>query len=363
MKRLLVTGGAGFIGANFVNYWLERHSGDTVVVLDLLTHAGDPANLAPARKHAEYTFVRGNICDTPLVEQLMRLHRVDTIVHFAEESLVDRSIAGSDTLVQTNIVGTHSLLKAARKLWLDHKLVPTHRFHLVSTDEVYGSLRRGGAPVAECTPYAPDSPYLASKAASVHLVRAYHHTHGLDATIGTSCDNYGPFQSPGKMIPLIINQVLQGEPLRIHGDGRYVRDWLHVRDHCRAIDAILSRGRSGEIYNIGGRAECEHIRLVRMLCTMVDEVLSSNPTLRAMFPRSASACGSNSESLIHFVKNLAGHDGSPATNCSKIEIDCDSRPEISLDVGLAATVGWYLRQVQAKGGERRRMHDVGQDAA
>jgi dTDP-glucose 4,6-dehydratase len=342
MARLLVTGGAGFIGANFVHYWLAGHPGDRLVVLDALTYAGNAANLKAAQARAEYRFVHGDICDTALVEQLLREEQLDTIVHFAAESHVDRSIEGPDAFVQTNVIGTHSMLKAARRVWLEEKAVATHRFHHVSTDEVYGSLGPDDPPFTETTPYAPNSPYSASKAASDHLVRAYHHTYGLQTSISNCSNNYGPYQFAEKLIPLMIAQLLSGKSLPVYGDGLNIRDWLHVEDHCRGIEAVLARGRPGEVYNIGGRSECENIRLVRQLCSIVDDHLGSTETLRQCFPNCAVAQGEVSERLVRYVKDRPGHDRRYAIDCSKIERECDFRPRISLEDGLRRTVSWYL---------------------
>jgi dTDP-glucose 4,6-dehydratase len=344
MARLLITGGAGFIGANFVHYWLDQHPADRVVVLDALTYAGNMANLEAATLRAEFRFVHGNIGDTPLVERLLREEQLDTIVHFAAESHVDRSIEGPDAFIETNVIGTHSLLKAARVVWLEEKSVPTHRFHHVSTDEVYGSLGPNDAAFTESTPYAPNSPYSASKAASDHLVRAYHHTYGLQTTITNCSNNYGPHQFPEKLIPLMIAQLLAGKSLPVYGDGRNIRDWLHVHDHCRGIDAVLQRGKVGEVYNIGGRSECENIRLVHMLCTIVDEHLTSTQGLCARFPESAAAQGEISERLVRYVKDRPGHDRRYAIDASKIERECDFQPRIALEEGLRATVAWYLER-------------------
>ena len=228
MSKILVTGGAGFIGSNFVGYWLQEHPDDTVLVLDALTYAGNAANLEPLRTNPALRFVHGSINNTALVESLLRDERLDTVVHFAAESHVDRSIHGPDAFIETNIVGTHCLLAAARKVWLQEKTVPRHRFHHVSTDEVYGSLRPDDPGFTETTAYAPNSPYSASKAASDHLVRAYHHTYGLDVTTSNCSNNYGPYHFPEKLIPLMIINILHGRPLPIYGDGRNVRDWLHV---------------------------------------------------------------------------------------------------------------------------------------
>ncbi|MGA2565169.1 MAG: dTDP-glucose 4,6-dehydratase [Steroidobacteraceae bacterium] len=344
MARLLVTGGAGFIGANFVHYWLAQHPGDRLVVLDALTYAGNLANLEAARQRTEFRFVKGDIRDTPLVEQLLREEGLDTIVHFAAESHVDRSIEGPDAFIETNVIGTHSMLKAARRVWLEDKLVPTHRFHHVSTDEVYGSLGRKDAAFTELTPYAPNSPYSASKAASDHLVRAYHHTYGLQTTISNCSNNYGPHQFPEKLIPLMIAQLLAGKSLPVYGDGRNVRDWLHVDDHCRGIEAVLQRGRTGEVYNIGGGSECENIQLVHMLCSIVDAHLRSTQALCDQFPDSAAAHAESSERLVRYVKDRPGHDRRYAIDSAKIERELGYRPQIDLEAGLRATVQWYLER-------------------
>jgi dTDP-glucose 4,6-dehydratase len=260
---------------------------------------------------------------------------------------VDRSIERPDAFIDTNVIGTHSLLKAARRIWLEEKTVPVHRFHHVSTDEVYGSLGPEDAPFCESSPYAPNSPYSASKAAADHLVRAYHHTYGLQTTISNCSNNYGPHQFPEKLIPVIIAQLLAGKPLPVYGDGRNIRDWLHVDDHCRGIEAVLKHGTVGEVYNIGGRSECENIRLVQMLCTIVDEQLISKPELRARYPESAAAQGMRSEHLIRYVNDRPGHDRRYAIDGTKIERDCGFRPQIALEAGLRSTVAWYLERAQA----------------
>jgi dTDP-glucose 4,6-dehydratase len=342
MARLLITGGAGFIGANFVHYWLKAHPADRLVVLDALTYAGSLENLEPAQNCANYRFVRGNICDTPAVESLLRDEQLDTIVHFAAESHVDRSIAGPDTFIETNVVGTHSLLKAARRVWLEEKAVSKHRFHHVSTDEVYGSLGPDDAPFTEESPYAPNSPYSASKAASDHLVRAYHHTYGLATTISNCSNNYGPHQFPEKLIPLMITHILEGKALPIYGDGMNVRDWLHVQDHCRAIDLILARGRVGQVYNIGGHAERGNLALVRELCHIIDEKFENSPALRRQFTRSPAAGGAPSSNLITFVTDRPGHDRRYAIDSAKIERELHFKLAHQLGAGLRETVDWYL---------------------
>src|SRR6201996_243732 len=301
MDRLLVTGGAGFIGSNFVHYWLHEHAGDRIVVLDALTYAGNLANLESVMDRPAIRFVHGDIGDSALVERLLREEKIDTLVHFAAESHVDRSIHGPDAFIETNIIGTHSLLKAARKVWLEEKTVPKHRFHHVSTDEVYGSLGPQDPSFHERTPYAPNSPYSASKAASDHLVRSYHHTYGLEVTTSNCSNNYGPFHFPEKLIPLVIVNILHGRPLPIYGDGRNIRDWLHVSDHCRGIDLILQKGVPGEVYNIGGGSECENIHLVRTLCRIVDEKFASDLGLRDQYPQCPAARGEAAANLIAYV--------------------------------------------------------------
>ena len=342
MRRLLVTGGAGFIGCNFVHHWMGGHAGDRLVVLDALTYAGNPANLDPVRERPEFRFVHGNICDTALVESLMREEQIDTLVHFAAESHVDRSITGPDAFIETNIIGTHSLLKAARKLWLQEKMVPRHRFHHVSTDEVYGSLGPDDPPFTETTPYAPNSPYSASKAASDHLVRAYHHTYGLDTTISNCSNNYGPYHFPEKLIPLTVVNILQGKPLPVYGDGRNVRDWLYVTDHCRGIELVIEKGRAGEVYNIGGRSECENITLVRELCRVVDGAFARDASLKQRFPGSPAASGRPSDSLIAFVKDRPGHDRRYAIDCGKAEHELQFQPLVAVTTGLRQTLHWFL---------------------
>src|ERR1700689_572786 len=246
-NNLLVTGGAGFIGTNFVRHWLARKGIGKVVVYDALTYAGNIENLAGLDANARFTFVRGDICDEAKVRELLKAHAIDTLVHFAAESHVDRSILGPDDFIRTNVVGTHALLKAAKTLWIDRRMVPAHRFHHVSTDEVYGSLKPEDAPFHESTPYAPNSPYSASKAGSDHLVRAYHETFGLQTTVTNCSNNYGPNQFPEKLIPLTLINILRGNPLPVYGDGLQVRDWLHVSDHCEAIAQALRHGRCGEV--------------------------------------------------------------------------------------------------------------------
>jgi len=339
MRSLLVTGGAGFIGSNFVHHWARAHDQDRLVVIDALTYAGNRQNLAALEHRPGFRFVHGNICNGALVEQLLREERIDTIVHFAAETHVDRSITGPAAFIETNVVGTHALLEAARKVWLDERRVAQHRFHHISTDEVYGSLGPHDPPFTETTPYAPNSPYSASKAASDHLVRAYHHTYGLEVTTSNCSNNYGPYHFPEKLIPLLIVNILHGRPLPIYGDGRNVRDWLHVGDHCRAIELILERGRVGEVYNIGGRGESENLALVRSLCEVAQREFQLRPQLCAQFPQ----CPSESVAgLVRFVTDRPGHDRRYAIDCAKIEQELGFAPGVSLADGLRTTFRWYV---------------------
>lgn len=342
VKRLLVTGGAGFIGSNFVHHWLREHPGDRVVVLDALTYAGNLANLDAVRQRPELRFVKGDIADELLVASLLREERIDTLVNFAAESHVDRSIHGPDAFVQTNVIGTHSLLKATRKVWLEELKLEEHRFHHVSTDEVYGSLNATDPAFTETTPYAPNSPYSASKAASDHLVRAYHHTYGLKVTTSNCSNNYGPYHFPEKLIPLMIVNLLEGRPLPVYGDGKNVRDWLHVSDHCRGIGLILQKGHVGEVYNIGGGSEAENIYLVQQLCAIADELFAGDASLKTRFPGSPATQGKSAESLITYVKDRPGHDRRYAINCGKIEGELGYKAQVKIAAGLRDTFAWYL---------------------
>jgi dTDP-glucose 4,6-dehydratase len=341
-RNVFITGGAGFIGANFVRHWLENSQDGRVVVFDALTYAGNIDNLAGLEKDPRYVFVKGDICDETMVRALLEQHQIDTIVHFAAESHVDRSILGPDDFIRTNIVGTHSLLKAAKTLWLDRKMIPNHRFHHVSTDEVYGSLGPDDEPFHEATPYAPNSPYSASKASSDHLVRAYHETYGLDTTVTNCSNNYGPYQFPEKLIPLTIVNILLGKPLPVYGDGLQVRDWLHVEDHCVAIELALTRGRSGEVYNVGGNSETTNIEIVRTLCDLTDAYLAERPDLREAFPASPAVSGKRAADLITHVRDRLGHDRRYAINYGKAERDLEYAPARDLTQGLRATLEWYI---------------------
>jgi dTDP-glucose 4,6-dehydratase len=340
--NVFITGGAGFIGANFVRHWLANSLEGRVVVFDALTYAGNIENLEGLDRDRRYVFVKGDICDEATVLALLEQHHIDTVVHFAAESHVDRSILGPDDFIRTNIVGTHALLKVAKTLWIEKKNVPSHRFHHVSTDEVYGSLGPKDAAFHETTPYAPNSPYSASKAASDHLVRAYHETYGLDTTATNCSNNYGSYQFPEKLIPLTIVNILLGKPLPVYGDGLQVRDWLHVEDHCMAIALALSRGRSGEVYNIGGNSETTNIKIVRTLCGLVDESFRERTDLGETFPASPAALGRRAVDLIAHVRDRLGHDRRYAINYAKAKSELGYAPARDLATGLRATLDWYL---------------------
>jgi dTDP-glucose 4,6-dehydratase len=341
--NVCITGGAGFIGANFVRHWLSQGREGRVVVLDALTYAGNPQNLHGLERDPRYEFVKGDICDEADVTELLASRRIDTLVHFAAESHVDRSILGPDDFIRTNVVGTHALLKAAKSVWLDRKMVQAHRFHHVSTDEVYGSLSAGDPPFHESTPYAPNSPYSASKAASDHLVRAYHETYGLDTTVTNCSNNYGPYQFPEKLIPLTLLNILQGKRLPVYGDGLQVRDWLHVADHCEAISLALSRGTSGEVYNIGGNSETTNMEVVRTLCALVDEAVAAQAELKAAHPAAPAAQGRPASELIEHVRDRPGHDRRYAIDYRKAQREIGYSPTLDLQQGLRATLNWYLQ--------------------
>jgi dTDP-glucose 4,6-dehydratase len=328
-NTILVTGGAGFIGSNFVLRWIARETA-AIVNLDKLTYAGNLHNLSAVASDRRYEFVHGDIEDRALVRSLIERRKPEAIVHFAAESHVDRSIHGPEQFVRTNINGTFSLLEEARAYWgtlaESHKI--EFRFIHVSTDEVYGSLGPDDPPFSETTQYAPNSPYAASKAASDHLVRAYHHTFGLP-TLTTNCsNNYGRFQFPEKLIPLVILNALNGKPLPVYGDGMNVRDWLYVEDHCEAIATVLHRGRVGQTYNIGGWNEKRNLDIVKLICDLVDEMAGRRDSPR--------------RELITFVKDRPGHDRRYAMNAEKIERELGWRPKETFETGIRKTVRWYL---------------------
>ncbi len=331
MHNVMVTGGAGFIGSNYVRFLLENEPDVTIVNLDALTYAGRLENLADLPSAERHIFVRGNICDRELVFDLLHRYSIDTLVHFAAETHVDRSIVGPASFIETNINGTFTLLEAARKAWLVDKILPIEkvRFHHISTDEVFGSLKPGTPPFSELTPYAPNSPYAASKAASDHLVRAYHVTYGLPVTITNCSNNYGPYQFPEKLIPLMILNARDGKMLPVYGDGMQVRDWLYVEDHCEAIQLVVQRGRVGETYVIGGNNKPTNIEIVRAICEILDELQPDVP----YFPH---------DSLIKFVADRPGHDRRYAMDITKIQSELGWQPRQPLKKGLLKTVYWYL---------------------
>jgi len=331
MRSVLVTGGAGFIGSNFVRYILTKESQVKVINLDALTYAGSAANLEGIPAPERHIFVEGDICDNALVQDLFNRYAIDTVVHFAAESHVDRSIHNPGQFVQSNIVGTFNLLEAARKTWLLDKVVDAGlaRFHHVSTDEVFGTLLPSDPPFNEKTPYAPTSPYSASKAASDHLVRAYYHTYGLPITITNCTNNYGPNQFPEKLIPLMILNALEGKALPVYGDGMQVRDWLYVEDHCEAIYQVLKQGQVGETYAVGGDNQPPNIEIVKTICAIMDELRPESPY-------------APHQSLIKYVQDRPGHDRRYDMDISKIRREIGWQPSQSLASGLAKTIHWYL---------------------
>jgi dTDP-glucose 4,6-dehydratase len=344
MQNILVTGGAGFIGTNFVYYWLNKYQNDRVVVLDALTYAGNRENLPEHQsgENPQFKFIHGNILDQKLVEELLVKNNINTIVHFAAESHVDRSITGPDEFINTNIVGTHTLLKAAKTIWLD-KNQSHHRFHHISTDEVYGTLKSDDPPFSEDTPYAPNSPYAASKAASDHLVRAYHKTYGLQTTISNCSNNYGPFQFPEKLIPLIITNILDGKSLPVYGDGQQIRDWLYVDDHNLGVDLVLKKGKPGQTYNIGGNNEIINMDIVKTVCKLIDNEFNENHDMAKRFPKAPQSSDRESETLITHVKDRAGHDRRYAINAEKISSKLGYIHEESFETGIKKTIDWFLK--------------------
>jgi dTDP-glucose 4,6-dehydratase len=332
-RRIIITGGAGFIGSNFVRHWCDRYPGDRVVVLDALTYAGNRATLADLEAADRLRFVQGDITDRALIDQLLSEEQIDTIAHFAAESHVDRSILGPGAFVQTNVVGTFTLLEAFRHHWLAAGKPADWRFLHVSTDEVYGSLGEDDPAFSETTPYAPNSPYSASKAGSDHLARAYFHTYGMPTIITNCSNNYGPYHFPEKLIPLMCINILLGKPLPVYGDGQNIRDWLYVEDHCSGIDVAIHKGRPGEAYNIGGNNEVRNLDLVKLLCELMDELA---PQYGWNLPQQPSS------NLITFVTDRPGHDRRYAINAEKIRTELGWAPSVTVEEGLRRTVTWYL---------------------
>ena len=331
MQNLLVTGGAGFIGSNFVRYILAHEPNVRILNLDDLTYAGSLSNLQNLPDTNRHIFIKGDICDSAFLTDLFTNYNIDTVVHFAAESHVDRSISEPGQFVQTNIIGTFNLLECARQAWLGKKnlLSEKARFHHISTDEVFGSLSQSDPPFNESTPYSPRSPYSASKASSDHLVRAYGHTYNLPVTLTNCTNNYGPYQFPEKLIPLMILNALQGKPLPVYGDGMQVRDWLYVEDHCEAVYLVLKNGRLGETYGIGGNNQPPNIEIVNTICGVLDELLPGSPYA----PHS---------SLLKYVQDRPGHDRRYAMDISKIQNELGWQPRQNLKSGLEKTVRWYL---------------------
>lgn len=327
-RNVLVTGGCGFIGSNFIHLVARLRPDWRVVNLDLLTYAGNLNNLNGIEEGATYRFVKGDICDQTLITQLFEQERIDTVVHFAAESHVDRSIVGPDAFIQTNIIGTFTLLEAARTSWQDHARVEPIFLH-VSTDEVFGSLGESGY-FSETTAYDPRSPYSASKASSDHLVSAYFHTYGLPVIITNCSNNYGPYQFPEKLIPLIFNNGRNGNELPVYGDGKNVRDWLYVTDHCQAIIEVLEKGRSGRTYNIGGNNEKTNIEVVTLICKMLDAKIGPLPG------------GRSRTELITFVTDRLGHDRRYAIDSTRLKEEIGWQPSVTFEQGIEITLDWYL---------------------
>ena len=341
-RTLLVTGAAGFIGANFCHHWARAYPADRLVGYDLLTYAGNLASIDDLARSGALRFVHGDICDAAGVADTLAEVRPDWIVNFAAESHVDRSISDPQAFVRTNVLGTQVLLDAARALW-GSSPARGHRFHHVSTDEVYGSLGPHDAGFTELTAYAPNSPYAASKAAADHLVRAYGRTYGLPYTLSNCSNNYGPYQFPEKLLPLCLVNILEGRRLPIYGDGQQVRDWLHVADHCRAIDLILHSSPTGESWNVGGGTELANLTVVEQLCAVVDRAFADDPALSRLFVRSPAAVGRPARELIEFVRDRPGHDRRYAVDGAKLANELGYSPAQAFDAGLADTVAWYLR--------------------
>lgn len=345
MEHILVTGGAGFIGSNFVRYLLETEPDVHIVNLDLLTYAGSLENLVDLPDPKRHTFIKGDICDQELVTRLLRKHNINKVIHLAAETHVDRSVHGPAEFIQTNVVGTFTLLEAVKEYWLNEQTFSESdiRFHHVSTDEVYGTLEPEDPPFTETTPYVPNSPYSASKAASDHLVRAYHTTYGLPISITNCSNNYGPYQFPEKLIPLMILNAINGKELPIYGDGNQIRDWLYVEDHCETIWRVVQNGEPGETYNVGGNNQPTNLTVVKTICEILDECTPSSPYI----PH---------ENLIRHVSDRPGHDRRYDVDITKIKHALDWQPEESLTTGLLRTVEWYINNpdwiqaIQKRGG-------------
>ncbi len=342
MHSVLITGGAGFIGQNLVHAWRAAKPSDRLVVIDAMTYAANIRSLEPLMAHGEIAFVKGDIGDAALMQRLFDEHRLTRVLHLAAESHVDRSIVDPGAFLQTNVLGTFALLKAALVSWRATGTIESARFLHVSTDEVYGSLGATDPAFTESSAYRPNSPYAASKAASDHLVRSFVATYGMPALITNCSNNYGPYQHPEKLIPLMIIHALEGKPLPIYGDGSNVRDWLHVSDHCDALMVVAERGRIGETYNVGGGNERNNRDVVGVICDTIDRAFAGNAALAARFPSCPAASGRSTRTLISFVTDRPGHDHRYAINASKLTGELGFNGRVAFDDGLARTVQWYL---------------------
>ena len=344
MQGVLITGGAGFIGQNLVHAWRAAHPDDQLIVVDAMTYAANVRSLEPLIADRSILFVKGDIGDAALMRQLFDEHRFTRIVHLAAESHVDRSIVDPEAFLQTNVLGTFTLLKAALEAWRSTGMIDRARFLHVSTDEVYGSLGPSDPAFSESSPYRPNSPYAASKAASDHLVRSFIATYGMPALITNCSNNYGPYQHPEKLIPLMIVHALEGKPLPIYGDGSNVRDWLHVSDHCDALMAVVGRGRIGETYNVGGGNEQNNRDVVGLICDALDDAFAADPGLASRFPSCPAASGGTCRSLISYVTDRPGHDHRYAIDASKLAGELGEQCSVRFETGLRQTVRWYLDQ-------------------
>jgi dTDP-glucose 4,6-dehydratase len=344
MQSVLITGGAGFIGQNLVHAWRTARPDDRLVVVDAMTYAANIRSLEPLIRAHSIQFVRGDIRDASLIRRLFDEHQFTRVAHLAAESHVDRSIVDPEAFLQTNVLGTFTLLKAALDAWRGSGTIDRARFLHVSTDEVYGSLGPNDPAFSEASPYRPNSPYAASKAASDHLVRSFVATYGMPALITNCSNNYGPYQHPEKLIPLMIIHALEGKPLPVYGDGFNIRDWLHVSDHCDALMSVIERGRIGETYNVGGGNERNNRDVVGLICDMLDAAFAADPALATRFPSCPAASGANCRSLISFVTDRPGHDRRYAIDATKLATELGSRCSVEFEAGLRQTVHWYLDQ-------------------
>jgi dTDP-glucose 4,6-dehydratase len=342
MQSVLLTGGAGFIGQNLVHAWLSARPDDQLVVVDAMTYAANIRSLEPLIAARRIVFVKDDIGDAALMKKLFDEHRFSRVAHLAAESHVDRSIENAETFLQTNVLGTFTLLQTALAFWRAAGLLDRARFLHVSTDEVYGSLGAADPAFTESSPYRPNSPYAASKAASDHLVRSFVATHGMPAVITNCSNNYGPYQHPEKLIPLMIIHALQGKALPVYGDGSNIRDWLHVSDHCEALMAVIERGRIGETYNVGGGNERTNRSVVELICDTIDRAFAADASLAQRFPLCPPAAGRGTKTLISFVTDRPGHDQRYAIDAAKLKAELGSQSRVAFDAGLAETVQWYL---------------------